>query len=678
MTHRLLATALALACHFAPVAFATDATPSTAPQIGPWGFDLAGRDLSVRPGADFNLHASGSYLRNTLIPADKVMVGAFVGLHYESQDQLLAIIRDQAATPVTGDGARIGNLFRSFMDEARIEALDDKPLQADLDRVRTATTPEAQARLMGDSQGRAGGSFFATEVQEDLKNPNRSALYVGLAGLGLPDRDYYLAAGFAPVRQGYQAYLAQVLAAIGWPDAQQAAADVWALELRIAGVHWSRAQQRETEKIYNPMTLTELEAYAPGFPWHAWAESAGAAHVARFIVIEKDAFPALAKIFAETPVAILQAWQAAQTTDQSSPYLSKRFSDQHFAFRGRILQGQQTEMPREKRGVQLVDAQLGDPLGRLYVARHFPPESKAAIEQLVATLRKAMMARIEKLEWMSRETRKQALYKMRHFGVKIGYPDHWRDFSALELSPDDLHGNMIAAGRFNYAWNLAKLDRRIDPTEWGMNPQQVNAYYNPVRNEIVFPAAILQPPFFDPNADAAVNFGGIGAVIGHEITHGFDDQGRKYDGDGVLRDWWSPEDSAEFMKRAAALSAQYSAIEVLPGANVKGDQTLGENIADLGGILLGLDAYRLSLDGRPAPVLDGLTGEQRVFYGWAQVWRSITRDELTRQLLATDMHSPSSVRARAPLRNVDAWYEAFDVQPDDADYVPPEQRVRIW
>ncbi len=678
MTHRLLAAALALAIHFAPIALAADTTPSKAPHIGPWGFDLAGRDLSVRPGRDFNLHASGSYVRNTPIPSDKVMVGAFVGLHYQSQDQLLAIIREQAATPVTPDGVRIGNLFRSFMDEARIEALDDKPLQSDLDRVRVATTPEAQARLMGDSQGRAGGSFFASEVQEDLKNPNRSALYLGLAGLGLPDRDYYLAEGFAPVRKAYQDYLAQVLAAIGWPDAQRAAADVWALELRIAGVHWSRAEKRETGRIYNPMTLSELDVFAPGFPWHAWAEGAGVAQVARFIVIEKDAFPALAKIFAETPVATLQAWQAAQTTDQSSPYLSKRFSDQHFAFRGRILQGQQTEMPREKRGVQVVDAQLGDPLGRLYVARHFPPEAKAATEELVAMLRKAMMARIGKLEWMSRETRKQALYKMRHFGVKIGYPDHWRDFSGLELSPDDLHGNMIAAGRFNYAWNLAKLDRRIDPAEWGMNPQQVNAYYNPVRNEIVFPAAILQPPFFDPHADAAVNFGGIGAVIGHEITHGFDDQGRKYDGDGVLRDWWSPEDSAEFMKRAAALSAQYSAIEVLPGANVKGDLTLGENIADLGGILLALDAYRLSLDGKPAPVLDGLTGEQRVFYGWAQVWRAITRDELTRQLLATDTHSPSSVRARAPMRNVDAWYEAFDVQPGDADYVPPEQRVRIW
>ena len=430
MTHRLLAAALALAFHFTPVALAADATPSTKPQIAPWGFDLAGRDLSVRPGEDFNRHASGTYLRNTSIPSDKVMVGAFVDLYYQSQDQLLAIIREQAEAPVTADGVRIGNLFKSFMDEARIESLDDKPLQADLDRVRAATTLEAQARIMGDSQGRPGGSFFGTEVQEDLRNPNRSALYVGLAGLGLPDRDYYLAEGFAPVRKAYQDYLAQVLAGISWPDAQQAAADVWALELRIAAVHWSRAQKRDNEKIYNPMTLSELEAFAPGFPWQAWAEGAGVVHLARFIVMEKDAFPALAKIFAETPVATLQAWQAAQTTDQTSPYLSKRFTDQHFAFRGRILQGQQTEMPREKRGVLLVDAQLGDPLGRLYVARHFPPESKAAIEQLVATLRKAMTARIGKLEWMSRETRKQALYKMRHFGVKIGAPRSSRSMCA--------------------------------------------------------------------------------------------------------------------------------------------------------------------------------------------------------------------------------------------------------
>lgn len=396
------------------------------------------------------------------------------------------------------------------------------------------------------------------------------------------------------------------------------------------------------------------------------------------ILVEKDAFPALARIFAATPVETLQAWQAAQTTDQASPYLSTRFVDQHFAFRGKVLYGLPANRPRNIRGAQLVDQQLGDPLGRLYVAKHFPPSSKATMERLVADLRTAMRARIAKLDWMSPETREKALAKMRRFGVKIGYPSRWRDFSALTLSADDLFGNVVAAGKFNQAWTLAKLDRPADRDAWDMNPQQVNAYYHPVRNEIVFPAAILQPPFFDPQADPAVNYGAIGGVIGHEITHGFDDQGRKSDGEGVLRDWWSQRDAEAFEQRAKALSAQYSAIEVLPGAHINGDRTLGENIADLGGVHLAVDAYRLSLGGRPAPVLDGITGEQRVFYGWAQVWRGLMREAAVRQALATDTHSPNTVRARAPLRNVDAWYEAFGVTPDDADYLPPDQRVRIW
>jgi putative endopeptidase len=665
-----------------PTAAADPAPPSpavaTTPRFGAWGVDLTARDLAVKPGQDFNLHVNGSYIRATTIPADKTSIGGFEGLYDQSQAQLLAIVEELSARGGPGEAGLVGALYRSFMDEARLEKLDDQPLQADLKRIRSATTLEAQARLMGENHGRPGGSFFESDVGEDLKDPSRHALFVGLAGLGLPDRDFYLGEPFAPVRAAYQAYLEQSLASAGWPSAKAAAAEVWALELQIAGVHWNRVEKRQMEKIYNPTSFAELEGQAPGFPWKAWAEGAGLGKVSRVIAIEKEAFPRLARIFAATPVPTLQAWQAAQTIDQASPYLSKRFVDQRFAFFGKALQGQQELRARTKRGVQLVDGQLGDALGRVYVERHFPPSSKARMEALVSDLRTVMTVRIARLDWMSPETRQQALYKLSRLGVKIGYPNQWRDYSKLQLSPADLYGNVIAAGKFNRAWSLAKLDRRSDPAEWGLTPQTVNAYYSPVRNEIVFPAAILQPPFFDPDADPAVNYGAIGGVIGHEITHGFDDQGRKSDGDGVLRDWWTAEDAARFEARAKALATQYSAIEVLPGARVNGALTLGENIADLGGVLLGLDAYRLSLGGRPAPVLDGLTGEQRVLYGWAQVWRSVTREETTRQLLVTDPHTPTAVRARAPVRNVDAWYEAFGVKPGDADYLPPEQRVRIW
>jgi putative endopeptidase len=672
----------AAALFIALPALAVDPGPAAAatgkPQVGAWGVDLSARDLAVKPGQDFNLHANGTYIRTTAIPADKTSIGGFVGLYDQSQAQLLAIVEELSARGGTGEAGLVGALYKSFMDEPRLEKLDAGPLQADLKRIKGATTRDAQARLMGDNHGRAGGSFFVAEVTGDLKDPSRNALYVGQSGLGLPDRDFYLGEQFAPVQAAYRAYLEQVLASAGWPDAKAAAADVWALELKIAGVHWTRVQRRQFDKIYNPMSLAELQAHAPGFPWKAWADGAGLGKVSRFIVVERDGFPALARLFAETPIATLQAWQAAQTIDQASPYLSKRFVDQHFAFRGKLLQGQQENRARNKRGVQVVDLQLGDALGRVYVDRHFPPASKARMEALVSDLRTVMTVRIARLDWMSPETKLQALYKLSRFGVKIGYPSTWRDYTGLKLSPTDLYGNAHAAGKFNHAWTVAKLDRPVDPAEWAMTPQTVNAYYNPMRNEIVFPAAILQPPFFDPNADAAVNYGAIGGVIGHEITHGFDDQGRKADGDGVLRDWWTAEDAARFEARARALSAQYSAIEVLPGARVNGDLTLGENIADLGGVLLGLDAYRLSLAGRPAPVLDGITGEQRVFYGWAQVWRSVTREETARKLLVTDTHTPTPVRARAPVRNVDAWYEAFGVKPGDADYLPPEQRVRIW
>ncbi|HEY8711748.1 MAG TPA: M13-type metalloendopeptidase, partial [Thermoanaerobaculia bacterium] len=440
---------------------------------------------------------------------------------------------------------------------------------------------------------------------------------------------------------------------------------------------------------YNPMTLAELEKNAPGFPWSEFFKEAGItprpeargprpAFVT--VVRQNTALPKIAKIFADTPVATLQAWEAFHIADDAAPYLSSRFVNAEWEFRSKFLNGVEEQRPRWKRAVQMSEGSMGEAIGRTYVAEYFPAESKAQMEKLVADLRVALKARIQNLQWMGPETKARALDKLANFHVKIGYPSKWRDYSALEVREGDLAGNAERAGQFEWAYDAARIGKAVDKAEWGMTPQTINAYYSATKNEIVFPAAILQPPFFDPKADPAVNYGAIGGVIGHEITHGFDDQGRKSDGSGMLRDWWSPEDAAKFEAQAAKLGAQYEAFnfEKLPGIHITGKATMGENIGDLGGVLLGLDAYRLSLKGKPAPVIDGFTGDQRVFLAWAQVWRTLQRDDALRQQIMTNPHSPGAVRAFAPLRNVDAWYEAFGVKEGDKEYVKPEDRVRIW
>jgi putative endopeptidase len=669
--------------HTAETASGWGETTLVAPRYGTWGIDLSGMDRTTRPGDDFFRFANGTWASTTTIPPDRSNYGAFAMLRDVSEAQVRAILDEWAAAkdlPAASDEAKLATFYRSFLDEAAVERLDAAPLEPKLTPIRAATTREALARLMGTARAAAAASFFGPAVFDDVRQPDRYALYVRQSGLGLPDREFYLRDTFAPQKKAYQSYVARMLGLAGWSDPEKHAADVVAMETRVADAHWTRAESRDRDKTYNPMTYAELERSAPGFPWRAWAEAAGIDRAEKVVVGQNTAFPKLAAIFAETPVETLQAWQAFHTTDQAAPYLSTRFVTAHWEFRSKFLQGAEEQRERWKRAVGFAEAAMGEAIGRTYVARHFPPESKAKMERLVADLKVAMRGRIERLDWMEAETKAAALEKLEKFTTKIGYPERWRDYAALEAKPGDLFGNLERATAFDWQRDASRIGQAVERDEWGMTPQTVNAYYSPPRNEIVFPAAILQPPFFDPKADPAVNYGAIGGVIGHEITHGFDDQGRKSDGDGVLRDWWTPADAKRFEAQADRLGAQYEAYEfpTLPGLRLTARIGMGENIADLGGVLLGYDAYKLSLGGAEAPVIDGFTGPQRVFLGWAQVWRTLFRDDALRQQIVNGPHSPGFIRAFAPLRNVDAWYEAFGVRPGDKHYIPPEERVSIW
>lgn len=649
-----------------------------APGVTPWGFDLAGRDTAVKPGDDFNEYANGTYLRTTEIPADKARFGPFDVLYENAQSQLKSIIETSAANPTNANAQKVGALYASFMDEAKIEQLGATPVAADLAAVKAVSDHAGMARLMGESHSGFGASLFGIDVFEDLQKPDVNSAYLGQGSLGLPDRDYYLKPDFAAQREAYLAYLTTTLTAIGWADPAKTATDILAFETKVADKQWTTVERRQIDKLYNPTKVADLATLAPGFDWAGFLAGAQVSDVDTLVLMENTAIPGIAQVFADTPIETLKAWQAFNVVDQASPYLSKAFVDARFDFRGKTLRGQPENRPRWNRGVALVDGQLGEVLAQEYVRLHFPASSKAQMETLVGNIRAAMTERLKTLDWMSEPTREQALYKMSKFGVKIGYPDKWRSYDGLELTADDLYGNVERSSAFEWAYKRGKIGQPVDPLEWGMTPQTVNAYYNPPRNEIVFPAAILQAPFFDPNADPAVNYGGIGAVIGHEITHGFDDQGRKSDGDGVLRDWWTAEDAARFEARAKVLGDIYDGLEPLPGVHVNGDLTMGENIADLGGLLLALDAYHKSLNGQPAPVIDGLSGDQRVFLGWAQVWREKSREAALKEQLTTDPHSPGSVRAATSPRNIDAWYAAFGVSPDQKEYIAPEARARIW
>ncbi|MEO8035198.1 MAG: M13-type metalloendopeptidase [Acidobacteriota bacterium] len=675
--------AIALLSLISTGAIAADAPNTVANRYGTWGVDLDGMDRSVKPGDDFFRFVNGKWVANAQIPADRTSWGAFPMLTELSQSRVRAILDGWAADKTLkpgSDEAKVAAIYRTFLDDAAAEKLDINPIQQHLDAIHKAGTRDDIARIMGRSAGSFGRSFFTNNVGDDAKHPGRNVLYLSQSGLGLGDREFYLRDNFKPQKEHYQQYVADMLRLAGWDDPDKNAVEVVALETKIAEAHWTRAESRDRDKTYNPMTIAELEKAAPGFPWRIALKEAQLGKADHAVVRQNTALPKIAAIFAGTPVATLQAWEAFHVIDDAAPLLSKRFVDAEWEFRSRFLNGTSEQRPRWKRAVAAAEDAMGEAIGRTYVTRYFPPESKAKMEQLVADLRAAMKARINNLQWMEPATKARALEKLARFTVKIGYPSRWRDYSTLKITGGDLVGNAQRASKFEWAYDVNRLTRPVDKLEWGMTPQTVNAYYQSTRNEIVFPAAILQPPFFDPQADPAVNYGGIGGVIGHEITHGFDDQGRKSDGEGMLRDWWAAGDAAKFDAQAARLAAQYEAVNFaeLPGLHITGKLTMGENIGDLGGILLGLDAYHLSLHGQPAPVIDGFTGDQRVFLGWGQVWRTMMRTDALRQLLMTNPHSPGTVRAFVPLRNVDTWYEAFGVKEGDANYVKPEDRVRIW
>ncbi len=649
------------------------------PRYGTWGFDIAGMDRSARPGDDFYKFASGTWDANTAIPSDRTRYGNFDKLAELSEARTKAIITEAAASKAPdADTVKIGAAYKAFMDEALAEKLDAKPIAPELADIRKVGTKDDFTALMGRNPTTGFSAILGLGISPDAKAPTRYAVYATTGGLSLPDRDYYLDVKFAEKKAAYEAYVAQMLTMIGWDKPAENAKAVVAFETQLAEASWTRAERRDRDKTYNPMTLAELQTLTPGFAWNRYLVGTELPKIDRVVVTTNTAFPKFAKIYADTPLDTLKAWQAFKVADGAAPLLSKRFVDASFAFRNKTLAGQPEQKPRWKRAVASVNDQLGEAVGRVYVARYFPPESKAKMIDLVGNIRGVLKARLETLDWMSPQTKVQAEDKLAQFTVKIGYPDKWRDYSKLVIKADDVYGNALRSGAFEWRHDVERLNQPVDKTEWGMTPQTVNAYYNSVNNEIVFPAAILQAPFFHPDADPAVNYGGIGGVIGHEISHGFDDQGRKSDGKGVLRDWWTAEDAAKFKAQADKLGAQYGAFEPLPGAKVNGALTMGENIGDMGGLAFALQAYHASLDGKPAPVLDGFTGDQRVYLGWAQVWRSKIRDDALRQQVVSDPHSPAYYRVNGTIRNQDGWYSAFDVKPGDKLYVAPEDRVRIW
>jgi putative endopeptidase len=650
------------------------AAPAPRPQYGSYGFDAAGMDASVTPGDNFYLFANGTWAKTTPIPVDKSNYGSFNILDDLSRERTRGLIEESAKDP----NSKIGAAYASFMDQAAVEATGLTPFEPWLNQVRGIKSRKGLAALYADADRLGINIPFNTFIGQDRKASDQYALNVLQGGLGMPDRDYYLSKDpkLAETKAKYLQHLTNVLTLAGEPNAAARAKAILEFEAKIAQVHWTRAESRDATKTYNKLSLADVRKLAPGFDFPALVKADGA-NVEYVIVFQPSAFKGIAALLGRTPLPVLRDQLLVRSLDAYSAYLPQKFDQENFAFYGTTLNGTPQQEERWKRAVNFTVGALGDDVSKLYAAKYFPPETKSAADELVHNLIAAMDRRIDKLDWMSEETRTKAHAKLAAFTPKIGYPSQWRDMGGLTIDSADLLGNAMRSARFEHAYQTGKLGGPIRRWEWGMTPMTINAYSNPTMVEIVFPAAILQPPFFDPNADPAVNYGGIGAVIGHEMSHQFDDQGAKYDLHGNLVDWWTPADTKNFQSRLDKLEQQYNAYEPLPGMHVIGKLTMGENVADLAGLTVAHDAYIASLGGKEPPVIDGMTGDQRFYLGWAQVWRRNYREANLRQRLLTDPHSPSEQRGNI-VRNMDPWYPAFNVQAGQKLYLAPADRVRIW
>ncbi|MEZ5938169.1 MAG: M13 family metallopeptidase [Hyphomonadaceae bacterium] len=661
----------------APAAPAKPAAPK--PEIGDFGIDLTAMNTAIKPGDDFFDYVNGTWLASYTMPADKARYGIFDDLRDKSETDVRTLLDELGSKPqATGTVAqKVVDLYDAWMDEGALDARGLEPLKPYLSRIDAAKTPTDITRLMGDINYSGPVGLF---IDADSADPTKYAVYVTQAGLGMPVRDYYLNEGekFDTYRAAYKTYVTKVFELLGDADPATSAETVIALETKLAKAHWTREAQRDVQATTNPVDRAGLKAMIPAIDWDVLLEPSGLGDVQHFIVQEKSALVDGAALLKSEPVSAWKKYLAFHVADDNSNALPTAFDKASFEFFGKTLSGVEQQRDRWKRGVSLVNGLIGEGVGELYVAKYFPPENKAKMDALVTNLRKAMGERLKTLAWMDEATRAEAQKKLSTFDPRIGYPSKWRDYSKYSVEPGKLFESIRAGRKFEWEREVGRLNSTVDREEWAMNPQTVNAYYNPLMNQITFPAAILQPPFFDPNADPAVNYGAIGAVIGHEMGHGFDDQGREFDETGKIRNWWTPETNEKFVVQTEKFAAQYDAFCPLEGVCVNGNLTMGENIGDLGGLEMAYTAYKLSLNGKKAPVLDGFTGDQRFFMAHAQVWRAMIRDDALRAQIMTDPHSPAAARGSIPERNMDAWYAAFNVQPGEKEYIAPEKRVRIW
>jgi predicted metalloendopeptidase len=655
------------------------------PQVKPWGVDLGYIDKNVKPGDDFFAYANGDWVKHSTIPADRTYAGVNLELDLQNEARLKGLVNELAHTPddkLTPEGKKLRDLFNAYMDTKQIEANGLKPAEADLAKIDAYKSLSDVAAAIGDPALGLDGPF-GYYIGVDDKNSDIYSINLYQSGLGMPDRDYYLKTDkeIVDTQKAYKKYLADMLTIAGVKDAAARAEKIYAVELALAKVSWPAQDRRDATKIYNPMTIADLKKLAPGFDWDAMFKAAGIPEnggARKVLVAENTAFPNLAKVFAGTPLDVWKDYMKVRYLHHFAAFLPKKVDDTDFAFYGTALNGRTAQLERPTRGIRLLDSSMGEALGKLYVEKYFGGDSKAKALQLVKNLIAAYDADIKTLAWMTPATRAKAEEKLHAMALKIGYPDKFRDYSTLSIDRADLIGSVKAATVFEWNRQLKRVDRPVDRTEWGMTPPTNNAYDNFNFNEIVFPAGILQPPYFDPNADDAVNYGEIGATIGHEISHAFDDQGAKYNKRGILENWFTPVDLKAFQDRTKAIAAQYNQYEPLPGLHINGQLTLGENVADIAGLVIAHKAYLISLNGKPAPVLNGLTGDQRFYIAYAQSWRETHRPGAIRSQVLSNPHSPSEFRVNGVVRNDSNWYTAFDVKPGDKLYLAPDKRVPVW